>query len=61
LEFIFAEEGLFEISENKNLSKISSYTVSNPAVKKSVRPQKGHCKKRCKIQGGGQEIAVMVG
>jgi len=34
---------------------------SNPAVKKSVRPQKGHCEKRCEIQGGGQEIAVMVG
>jgi len=27
LEFIFTEEGPFEISENKNLSKISSYTV----------------------------------
>ena len=28
-EFIFEEKGLFEISENKNLSKITSYTVSN--------------------------------
>jgi len=27
LEFIFAEESPFEIPENKNLSKISSYTV----------------------------------
>jgi len=26
-EFIFEEKGLFEISENKNLSKITSYTV----------------------------------
>jgi len=26
-----------------------------------VRPQKGHCEKRCEIQGGGQEMAVMVG
>jgi len=37
---------------------------SNPkqsSFKKSVRPQKGHCEKRCEIQGGGQEIAVMVG
>jgi len=33
---------------------------SNPAVKKSVRPQNGHCEKRCEIQGDGQEMAVMV-
>jgi len=26
-----------------------------------VRPQKGHSEKRCEIQGGGQEMAVMVG
>jgi len=26
-EFIFEEKSLFEISENKNLSKITSYTV----------------------------------
>jgi len=23
--------------------------------------QEGHCEKRCEIQGGGQEMAVMVG
>jgi len=34
--------------------------LSNPAIK-SVRHQKGHCEKRCEIQGGGQEMAVMVG
>jgi len=36
---------------------------NSPAVKTSVRPQKGHCEKRCEleIQGGGQEMAVMVG
>jgi len=37
--------------------------VSNPkqpSCKKSVRSQKGHSEKRCEIQGGGQEMAVMV-
>jgi len=29
MEFIFKEKALFEISENKNLSKITSYTVHN--------------------------------
>ena len=30
-ELIFAEEGLFEISENKNLSKLSRYMVYGTA------------------------------
>jgi len=30
---------------------------NSPAVKESVRPQKGHREKRCEIQGGGQEMA----
>jgi len=37
---------------------------SNPkqsSYKKSVQPQEGHCEKRYEIQGGGQEMAVMVG
>ena len=37
---------------------------SNPKtvqLKKGCSPQEGHCEKRCKIQGGGQEMAVMVG
>jgi len=34
---------------------------SDPKQQKSLRPQKGHCEKRCEIQGGGQEMAVMVG
>ena len=29
--------------------------------KKRCGPQKGHGEKRCEIQGGGQEMAVMVG
>ena len=32
-----------------------------PAVKKVCGPQKGYSEKRCEIQGGGQEMAVMVG
>jgi len=30
-------------------------------VKKVCGPEEGHCEKRCEIQGGGQEMAVMVG
>ena len=32
-----------------------------PSCKKRCSPQKGHGEKRCEIQGGGQEMAVMVG
>jgi len=38
-----------------------NYLIQNSPALKSVRPQKGHCEKRCEIQGGGQEMAVMVG
>ena len=31
------------------------------AAKKVCGPQKGYDEKRCEIQGGGQEMAVMVG
>ena len=34
---------------------------NSQAVKKVCGPQKGYGEKRCEIQGGGQEIAVMVG
>ena len=38
------------------------YLIQNSqAVKKQCGPQKGYGKKRCEIQGGGQEMAVMVG
>ena len=39
----------------------------NPIQKQSsckkncAAPQEGYCKKRCEIQGGSQEMAVMVG
>ena len=32
-----------------------------PSCKKRVGPQKGQGEKRCEIQGGGHEMAVMVG
>ena len=31
-----------------------------PSCKKRVRPQKSQGEKRCEIQGGGQEMTVMV-
>ena len=34
---------------------------NSQAVKKVCVPQKGYGEKRCEIQGGGQEMAVMVG
>ena len=38
------------------------YLIKNSqAVKKGAAPKKGHGEKRCEIQGGGQEMAVMVG
>jgi len=41
-----------------------SVLISNlkrPGVKKCAVPQEGHCIKRSEIQGGGQEMAVMIG
>ena len=34
---------------------------NSQAVKKQCGPQKGYGERRCEIQGGGQEMAVMVG
>ena len=34
---------------------------NSQAVKKECDPEKGYGEKRCEIQGGGQEMAVMVG
>ena len=46
---------IFYSSSNNNLIQNSQ------AVKKVCGPQKGYGEKRCEIQGGGQEMAVMVG
>ena len=43
---------------------VSMLLLSNqkqPSCKKRCGPQKGHGEKRCEIQGGGQEMAVMIG
>ena len=34
---------------------------NSQAIKKECGPQKGYGEKRCEIQGGSQEMAVMVG
>ena len=40
----------------------NSYLIQNSqAVKKECGPKKGYGEKRCEIQGGSQEMAVMVG
>ena len=44
------------------LQLLHIYLIQNSqAVKKVCGPQKGYGEKRCEIQGGGQEMAVMVG
>ena len=40
---------------------IANLIQNSQAVKKECGPQKGYGEKRCEIQGGGQEMAVMVG
>ena len=45
---------LYYFSLNRDLIQNSQ------AVKKVCGPQKGYGEKRCEIQGGGQEMAVMV-
>ena len=44
-----------EVEDKNNLIQNSQ------AVKKVCGPEKGYGEKRCEIQGGGQEMAVMVG
>ena len=41
--------------------KCKKKTQNCKAVKIEYGPQKGYGEKRCEIQGGGQEMAVMVG
>ena len=56
---------LIDVTRFSKLSKllaVTAYLIQNSqAVKKQCGPQKGYGEKRCKIQGGGQEMAVMVG
>ena len=49
--------GFGDLQENS----LSYYLIQNSqAVKKVCGPQKGYGEKRCEIQGGGQQMAVMV-
>ena len=55
---------LFFLQQASGCRKLSVLYISNqkqPSCKKRCGPQKGHGEKRCEIQGGGQEMAVMVG
>ena len=52
----------FSLETPDNLALVIAYLIKNSqAVKKGAAPHKGHDEKRCEIQGGGQEMAVMVG
>ena len=42
-------------------SVFNNLIKNSQAVKKGAAPIKAMVKKRCEIQGGGQEMAVMVG
>ena len=45
------------------LLRLPNYNLiqNSQTVKTECGPQKGYGEKRCEIQGGGQEMAVMVG
>ena len=47
--------------ESTSAHGITNLNQNSQAVKKEYGPQKGQDEKRCEIQGGGQEMAVMVG
>ena len=51
-----------KVNFNKTTLPAYNYLIQNSqAVKKECGPEKGYGEKRCEIQGGGQEMAVMVG
>jgi len=45
----------------KNKRKNKSLIPKQPSCKKVCSPQEGHWEERCEIQGGDQEMALMVG
>ena len=49
------------INEMVQCCSYKNLIQNSQAVKKVCGPQKGYGEKRCEIQGGGQEMAVMVG
>jgi len=44
-----------------NYKKKWNLIEKQPSCKKMCSPQENHCEERCEIQGGGQEMVVMVG
>ena len=45
----------------REMHDINNLIQNSQAVKEVCGPQKGYGEKGCEIQGGGQEMAVMVG
>ena len=43
-----------------DMEYINNLIQKQPSSKKLCSPQEGHCEKRSEIQGGGQEMAVIV-
>jgi len=43
------------------ITKEVNSNPKQPSCKRRFQPRKGHSEKRCEIQDGGQEMAVMVG
>ena len=54
-------EPMHTASERHCAPQLYQSNQKQPSCKKRCGPQKGHGEKRCEIQGGGQEMAVMVG
>ena len=53
--------GTIDLETFKNAVSNNNLIQNSQAVKKECGPEKGYGEKRCEIQGGGQEMAVMVG
>ena len=70
---LYSNRGLHSITNNNNKQGAIIWVVTiavvllfisnqkQPSCKKRCGPHKGHGEKRCEIQDGGQEMAVMVG
>ena len=45
--------------QHKITKRSEIQSKNSPAIKRGCGPQEGYCEKRCEIQGGSQEMAVM--
>ena len=53
---------VFAFTKKQVFKKVNiSFTQNSPAVKKCAASKNAVVKKRCEIQSGGQEMAVMAG